>query len=83
MIYKKLKLIESNHQDIIDEYIKKNTNSIIGLKELAIEVRVCISTIGKKYNKAKYDYERNNYKRQQEFYREILAEINKRLKKEN
>ena len=72
-------LTESNHQDIIDKYIKENTNSIIGLKELAEKVKVYISTVGKKYNNAKYDYERNNYKEQQEFYREILAEINKRL----
>lgn len=74
-------LTESNHQDIIDKYIKENTNSIIGLKELSEKVKIYISTVGKKYNNAKYDYERNNYKRQQEFYREILAEINKRLNK--
>lgn len=74
-------ITESNHQDIIDKYIKENTNSIIGLKELAIKIRLIISTLGKKYNNAKYDYERNNYERQQEFYREILAEINKRLNK--
>lgn len=72
-------LTESNHQDIIDKYIKENTNSIIGLKELAEKVKIYISIVGKKYNNAKYDYERNNYKEQQEFYREILAEINKRL----
>lgn len=80
----KIQLTESNssdNQNNIDKYIQENTNSIIGLKELAKKIRVNISTLGRKLNNAKYDYQRNIYKTQQDFYRDVLSEINKRLNK--
>lgn len=79
------KFEESNNENLmldkVNKYIEDNTNSLIDLKELSTKVKVYISTVGRKLNNAKYDYERNNYKRQQEFYRDVLKEINKRLNK--
>lgn len=79
------KIIESS-QDRINEFIEKELNDGTSwdidtkLDWLKDKMYKQIRLIGRKINNAKYDYERNNLKRKQDFCKEVLAEINNRLK---
>lgn len=79
------KIIESS-QDRINEFIEKELNDGTSwdidtkLDWLKDKMYKQIRLIGRKINNAKYDYERNNLKRNQDFCKEVLAEINNRLK---